>query len=218
MSKHTPGREHDGDATTGEAGGVHIDEVFDVADLGVYEKHQRIQHYLSQETRYQIFQVILGHPFHLPSLSEFDYYIPKSRSAIRDQLENLSEHQLIEKHIKAENKEERDLPAEFWGFTEFGVSLLDEYRILHSLPVMRAVQDHTHKTEQVQRHENAPRPPLNTEANEMLAYEEPEMDEEFDEDVGIEELREGTIFASAAPATPPDPSGDEEERRLEELL
>ncbi|KYH24265.1 hypothetical protein HAPAU_37360 [Halalkalicoccus paucihalophilus] len=205
---------------------VHVDEVFDTAGVTIYEKQRRIDHYLSQETRHQIVQALLGHPKHLASLTELDYYIPKSRSAIRDQLYDLKEHAVLTLYPN-EDTTDRDLPKEFWGFTSFGVSLLDEYNYLEGLPVMRVAHDHTHRPAQITRHQNAPRPTLPVEVKQTLTYDEPEEDltsghTNQETTANISELRNATLYADAAPEITQldadNGSTDDEERRLEELL
>lgn len=51
-----------------------ITHVFDVDDAAPYETQRTVQRYLSQETRHNIPQVLLGHPSHLASTTEGAYY------------------------------------------------------------------------------------------------------------------------------------------------
>lgn len=204
---------------------VHIDRVFETGDDAPYEKQRRISRYLSQETRHHVIQAILGHPEHLPSLTELDYYVPKSRSAIRDQLDSLQEHQIIDKYTHTPNEDDRDLPADFWGLTPFGVELLFEYKYLRGGPIMRALHDHTLKTGQVERHETAPRPALPNAVTEALEYDEPDIGETGSEDgkTTMAELRELSIFADAAPAASETAAAStdnetDKERTLDELF
>jgi len=183
--------------------GRSIEHVFDVDEAAPYETQRTVQRYLSQETRHNILQVILGHPAHLVSATEFDYYIPKSRSTISEQLEDLANHEILTQYNHEPNAEVRDIPADFWGLTEFGINVLQEYNYLRGLPIMRAAHDATHKTETVQRHEEAPRPTLPDPVSEALAYDEPGHTEDAAEDASsLSELREQTFYADAAPADP----------------
>lgn len=207
------------DQTTA-VGGQSIERVFDVDDPAPYETQRTVQRYLSQETRHDILQVILGHPTHLVSVTEFDYYISKSRSTISEQLEDLASHEILTKYRKESNAEVRDIPAAFWGLTAFGIGLLDEYNYVRGLPIMRAAHDATHKTETVQRHEAAPRSSLPEPVSEALTYDEPGTDEAATADAtSISELRDQTFYADAAPADPEvlneEADGD---RTLEELF
>ncbi len=117
------------------------------------------------------------------------------------------------------NAEVRDIPTDFWGLTEFGVSLLVEYNYLRGLPIMRAAHDATHKTETVQRHEDASRPSLPASVGEALKYDKPSQSDHTADPSDLSELREQTFYADAAPA---DPSvlneGAEGDRTLDELF
>lgn len=201
-------------------GGRSIEQVFDVDDEAPYETQRTVQRYLSQETRHNILQVILGHPAHLVSVTEFDYYVSKSRSTISEQLENLASHEILTQYTHEPNVEVRDIPADFWGLTPFGIGLLDEYNYLRGLPIMRAAHDATHKTETVQRHEEAPRPELPESVSEALVYDEPDADEAATVDtISIAELREQTFYADAAPADPETLNeGADGDRTLDELF
>lgn len=202
-----------------EGRGRPIEQVFDVDDAAPYETQRTVQRYLSQETRHNILQVILGHPEHLVSVTEFDYYISKSRSTVSEQLEDLASHEILGQYHHEPNAEVRDIPADFWGLTAFGVSLLEEYNYLRGLPIMRVAHDATHKTETVQRHEDAPRPDLPESVGDVLEYNEPDQPDEVADSTSLSELREQTFYADAAPA---DPSvlneGADGDRTLDELF
>ena len=185
-------------------------------DVLPFEKQRRVHEYLSQETRHHIVQSILGHPEHLLSLDEFAYLVPKNRSSINDQLQDMRRKGITEKYVHEPNRSTRGIPAEFWGLTEYGVTLLYEYKYLRGVPVLRALQDHVHLNEQMQRHRSAARPPLPEAVDEALAF--PEADEtDFEEfDVNLEELASHQLF-DAPPAEPP-PGSDEDDRPIDELF
>ncbi|UHQ95016.1 hypothetical protein [Haloterrigena alkaliphila] len=129
-------------------------------DIGPFEEQRQIYELLSQETRHLILQHILGHPDHLPSLDGLAYLMPKNKAAIRDQLQVLDEAGLLDRYDHPSNENSRDLPSQFYGLTERGVTVLDEYNYLRGLPVARAVYDNTRLSEKAQRHRDAPRPEL----------------------------------------------------------
>lgn len=160
-------------------------DAFGIDDPAPYEVQQTVHRYLSQETRHNILQVILGHPSHLVSTTEFAYYVPGSRSAISDQFADLADHEIVTQDHHESNTDSRDIPAEFWGLTEFGVALLHEYNYLRGLPVVRAVHDATRKTKRLQRHENAPRPSLPSTVHDALDYDEPETSTEQSDGEGF---------------------------------
>ncbi len=201
------------------ATGRPIEHVFDVDDAAPYETQRTVQRYLSQETRHTILQVILGHPKHLVSVTEFDYYISKSRSTISEQLDDLASHDILRQYHHEPNADVRDIPTDFWGLTAFGVNLLEEYNYLRGLPIMRAAHDTTHKTEAVQRHEDAPRPDLPESVAEVLEYDEPDQPDEVADSTSLFELREQTFYADAAPADSSILNEDAEgDRTLDELF
>lgn len=198
--------------------GRSTERVFDVEGTAPYETQRTVQRYLSQETRHNILQVILGHPSHLVSLTEFDYYIPKSRSTIREQLENLADHEIVTRYHHEPNADVRDIPADFWSLTGFGIDLLAEYNYLRGLPIMRAAHDATHETETVKRHETAPRPTLPDAVREALEYDEPGPPADLPKG-SVSDLRERTFYADVAPADPGVLNeGADGDRTLDELF
>lgn len=145
-------------------------------DAGPFAEQQRLFKLLSQDTRHLIIQELLGHPAHLMSLAELAYMTGKSQAAIKDQLERLIDAGLVARYTHEPNEETRDLPAQFYGFTERGVEILHEYKYLRGLPVARALYEKTRKTEKIERHETAPRPALPEAVAEALAFDEPDLD------------------------------------------
>lgn len=136
-----------------------------------FEAQRAMHELLSQETRHHILQTILGHPTHLASLAELGYYTQKSESAILDQLEELIEHDIIAAYTYDGSEGTRDQPSKFYGLTERGVAVLEEFKYLRGIPVLRAVHENTVKPDRIQRHENAPRPALPEPVTEALAVD-----------------------------------------------
>ncbi|QCJ45997.1 ArsR family transcriptional regulator [Haloprofundus sp. MHR1] len=141
-----------------------------------FAEQRRMRELLSQETRYLIIQLILGHPAHLVSLAELDYMISKNEAAILDQLERLREVSLLNAYVHKPNASTRNLPSKFWGPTERGVEILYEHNFLRGVPIARAVYEETKKSERVLRHEGAPRPDLPEAVAEALEFDEPELE------------------------------------------
>lgn len=144
---------------------------------GPFEEQRAVFELLSQETRHLVLQYILAHPHHLPSLGELSYLIPKNKAAIRDQLQRLREEGIVERYEHPPNEDARDLPSQFYGLTEYGVQVLNEYNYLRGLPVARALYDHTRLSEQARRHRDAPRPPLPSTVEQALCIEDGSDDE-----------------------------------------
>ncbi len=146
------------------------------ADVGPFAEQQRLFKLLSQDTRHLIIQELLGHPAHLMSLAELEYMTGKSQAAIKDQLETLIDAGLLTRYTHEPSEGKRDLPAQFYGFTERGVEVLHDYKYLRGLPVARALYENTRKTEKIKRHESAPRPELPDTVAEALKFDEPVLD------------------------------------------
>lgn len=125
------------------------------------DQQRELMDLLSQETRHQIIQVILGHPAHLPSADELDYLITdKTKKSITDQLNRLQEAGIIEEYTYESNRSTRGLPWKFYGPTESGIEVLGEFNYLRGVPMARAVIKKTRTTEKIDRHMEAPRPSL----------------------------------------------------------
>jgi len=145
----------------------------ETADSGPFAEQRRLFELLSQDTRHLIIQELLGHPAHLMSLAELEYMTGKSQAAIKDQLSTLIEADMIARYTYEPSEDRRDLPSQFYGFTERGVEILHDYKYLRGLPVARALYENTRKTEKVERHESAPRPELPEAVAKALKFEEP---------------------------------------------
>lgn len=170
-----------------------------------FEAQRAMHELLSQETRHHILQTILGHPAHLVSLAELGYYTQKSESAILDQLRELINHDIVAAYTYEGSEGTRDQPSKFYGLTERGVQILDEFKYLRGIPVLRAVHDNTVKPERIQRHEDAPRPDLPDSVAEALDFDETDLD--------VSELDE-----SGQPAIFADKATDEEEGMFDDLF
>lgn len=145
-------------------------------DAGPFAEQQRLFKLLSQDTRHLVIQELLGHPAHLMSLAELEYMTGKSQAAVKDQLETLTEADIVAQYTYEPSMERRDLPSQFYGFTERGVEILYDYKYLRGLPVARALYENTRKTEKIERHEAAPRPELPAAVAEALAFDEPDLE------------------------------------------
>ncbi|WP_135854782.1 ArsR family transcriptional regulator [Halorussus salinus] len=124
------------------------------------EDERRVFDLLSHRIRHLVVQFVLGHPQHLPSLTELEYAIPESRAEIRTQLDSLVEAGILGRYSPEGPKEKTEVPSEFYGPTEYGVGLLYEFGYLRGVPVVQALYQNTEKSPAVERYENAPRPDL----------------------------------------------------------
>ncbi|WP_254533342.1 ArsR family transcriptional regulator [Natrinema gelatinilyticum] len=147
-----------------------------IPDSGPFAEQQRLFTLLSQDTRYLTVQEFLGHPTHLMSLAEFEYMTGENQAAIKDRLETLIEAGTVPRYTYEPSHGKRDLPSQFYGFTERGIEILHDYKYLRGLPVARALYENTRKTEKIERHEAAPRPELPATVADALKFDEPDLD------------------------------------------
>ena len=146
------------------------------ADAGPFAEQQRLFELLSQDTRHLVIQELLDHPTHLMSLAELEYMTGKSQAAIKDQLETLIDADLLARYTYDPSEGTRDLPSQFYGFTERGVEILHEYKYLRGLPVARTLYENTRTTEKIEHHESAPRPELPDVVADALEFDEPDLE------------------------------------------
>ena len=104
--------------------------------------------------------------------------VGKSKGAIRNQVDELIDAGLLAVYRAPENMDARGLPSKFYGFTPTGVRVSDQYNYLNGLPVARVLYELTKKNEQVERHEDAPRPLLPEVVQNALVFEEPGKNED----------------------------------------
>lgn len=123
-----------------------------------YAGESETYHFLTQETRYLILQYVLAHPENLPSLDELDHAIPKGKTTIHEHLEKLRERDVVDAYEVEDEKRTRDLPSTFYGLTEYGITLLEEFDLLQGKPVLQAMYANMDKPDEIQRYEDAPRP------------------------------------------------------------
>lgn len=137
------------------------------------DQQRELMQILSQETRHNIIQVILGHPHHLVSDDELNYYIPeKTKKAVIDQVEVLIDAGILAQYNHPENRGTRGLPRKFYGFTEDSVEILNSFNYLKGLPFVRAVHEKTTTTSKIDRHEQAPRPEIPETVRDVLSLDE----------------------------------------------
>lgn len=178
----------------------------------LFEEERELHRLLSQETRHYIVQFVLAHPEHLLSLDELDYAVSsKAKASIRSQLDRLIEAGIIAEYTHEPSAGKRDLPSNFYGFTDHGIEVLERFQYIEALPVLRALYDNMEKSARVQRHEDAPRPEIPGAVEEALSFDE---DVETDRDVpettsfGGESAEEGSGSAgNSEEAEIADPDG-----------
>ena len=114
---------------------------------------------VTQETRFALLQDILGHPSELATLTELDYVNPsKSRTTIRQHLQQLVEAGIVEEVLLPEDRRQNDLPYKFYGISESGRQFLEEHELLRAQDTLREIYDNVEKTDDIKRYETALRP------------------------------------------------------------
>lgn len=142
------------------------------ADPNPLDRQREMMQLLSQETRHDIVQALLGHPHHLASEDEIDYLVHnKSAGAVHDALGRLIDEDILAIYEHESNKNTRDYPYKFYGFTEYGIDVLDQFNYLKGVPFARAVHEKTRKSAKIERHEDAPRPDLPDDVVEALRFD-----------------------------------------------
>ncbi|WP_238386923.1 winged helix-turn-helix domain-containing protein [Natrialba swarupiae] len=130
----------------------------DAIDSTVENQRQRLN-VATQETRFVLIQNILSHPQQLPTLKELDYVNPsKSKSTIREHLEVLIEHGLVEERTLPKGERKRDLPWRFYGLTDVGRDLLEEMGLLGAEGTLQDMYEMLETTDEIDKYAQAPRP------------------------------------------------------------
>lgn len=133
----------------------------DATEENPLERQRELMELLSQETRHSIIQTLLGHPKLLASAAEINHFVPsKSKKTVEEQLDVLVGADILAVYEHPPNKKQRGLPWKFYGVTEYGAAVLEDFNYLKGVPLTRAVHQTTRKPEKITRHETAPRPPL----------------------------------------------------------
>ncbi len=123
-----------------------------------FAEESDLYHFITQESRYLILQYILAHPKNLLSLEELNYSIPKGKSTIHEHLERLRDRGIVSPYELDPEKRSRDLPSTFYGLTEYGIYVAEEFNLLDGKKMLQAIYANMEKPEEIQRYEEAPRP------------------------------------------------------------
>lgn len=143
----------------------------DAIDSTVENQRQRLNT-ITQETRFVLIQNILSHPKQLPTLKELDYVNPsKSKSTIREHLEVLIENGIVEERTLPKDERKRDLPWRFYGLTEDGRDLLEEFGLLGAEGTLQDMYEMLETTDEIEKYAQAPRPGDEEEEDELTGID-----------------------------------------------
>ena len=85
---------------------------------------------VTEETRGNLLQDILGHPKASPTFDELNYLNPsKGGSTVRGHIDSLIDGEIVEKVRLDEKDRERDLPYTFYTLTAQGLDLLVSHNL-----------------------------------------------------------------------------------------
>lgn len=115
---------------------------------------------VTQVTRANLIQNILGHACMMPSLKELDHYNPsKSAGTLSGHLDKLIDAGIVRRMTLPQGRRQRNLPSTFYTLSDEGYELLERHSLfLPNLDEIRADHAHVEKSETVKRYEQAPRP------------------------------------------------------------
>lgn len=121
-------------------------------------------HLISQQTRGNLIQNILGHPCMMPSLKELSYYNPRKTGTVSGHIEKLVDAGIVMRVTLPQGERRRDLPSTFFTMSDHGYELLDQHNIfLPALVKIREDHARVEKTAEIEKYENAPRPTVDVE-------------------------------------------------------
>jgi len=133
----------------------------DEKELDESQERRELLHEITQETRFNIIQTILMHPKQLPSLKEVAYMHPdRSKATLREHLEKLREMNVVEKIELPKEQQSRGAPKVFYGLSEEGREILEEFGLLDIEETLQYMYDNMKKPEHIQKYEEAPRPKM----------------------------------------------------------
>ena len=112
----------------------------------------------TQETRFKLLSTIIAHPSESPTLKELSHAIPsKSKSTIRNHLETLIDHDLVEIVRLPKEKQSRDLPSAFYRISEAGYEIIEKNDLVAE-DVLKDAYEIMEKPTEIRKYEEAPRP------------------------------------------------------------
>jgi DNA-binding PadR family transcriptional regulator len=119
-------------------------------------------HFVTQDTRGNIIQDILGHPRLSPSFKEINYLNPsKSEATLREHIDRLEERGFVEQVELRPEDRTRDLPYKFYTLTEPGATFLNDHGLfIEELRDIRSDFQDVERPPHIRKIQEAPRPDI----------------------------------------------------------
>jgi DNA-binding transcriptional ArsR family regulator len=121
---------------------------------------REIMRLVTQKTRANLIQDIIGHPGESVSMSEFEYMNPsKKKATIDEHLRKLVDAGVVEKNKLPMSDRRRDLPYTFYELSPAGRAFLEEHDILiDDQEEIKRQYSKVKKDSEIQKYQEAPRP------------------------------------------------------------
>lgn len=125
---------------------------------------------ITQSTRANIIQNIIGHPCMMPSMTEIDYYNPsKSTGTISGHIDTLIENGIVRRLTLPQGARQKGYPDAFFVLSDTGYKLLKQHSLyLPYADEIKSDHERTEKTDKIKRYECAPRPTADVEYDHPL--------------------------------------------------
>lgn len=133
-------------------------------------EHRNLLNLVTQETRANIIQNVLGHHCMMPSPTELDYYNPsKSKGTISGHVDKLVDAGVLMRAVIPQGERQRDYPDTFVTLTDKGYKLLEEHSLfMPAIDDIRRDHEQVEKTAEIKKCEFAPRPTVNVDYDHPL--------------------------------------------------
>ena len=134
-------------------------------------EHRDLLNLVTQETRANIIQNILGHHCTMPSPTELDYYNPsKSKGTISGHIDKLVDAGVLMRVVIPQGERQRDYPDTFVTLTDKGYNLLEEHSLfVPAIDDIKRDHERVEKTNEIKKYEFAPRPTVNVDYDHPLS-------------------------------------------------
>lgn len=140
------------------------------SNLASHEVRLQQLNSVTQVTRANLIQNILGHKWMMPSKKEIDYYNKTMSSGnLTGHLKKLEENNVVMRAIIPQGDRVRGNPSVFFTLTDEGYALLAQHSMFFpDIDSIREDHSRAEKTEEIKKCQQAPRPTVNVDYNHPL--------------------------------------------------